>query len=93
MLTAHNISVSFNIKSILQNVSFSINPSDRIGLIGPNGSGKSTLLKIITGKLEPDRGNITLNPADLEVGYLPQAYEFPAGVSVRPEQALRVNVR
>ena len=83
MLTAHNISIKFNIKKVLLNVSFTINPSDRIGLIGPNGSGKSTLLKIISGQLEPDRGNITHNPADLEVGYLPQAYKFPAGVSLQ----------
>ncbi|MGB5846664.1 MAG: ABC-F family ATP-binding cassette domain-containing protein, partial [Anaerolineales bacterium] len=72
-----------NVKKVLQNVSFSINYPDRIGLIGPNGSGKSTLLKIISGQLEPDRGNITHNQTDLEVGYLPQAYEFPAGVSLQ----------
>ena len=82
MLTAHNISKSFNIKKILTDVSFSINPSDRVGLIGPNGSGKSTLLKIIIGQLEADQGSITRNPPDLEIGYLPQAYEFPPGITL-----------
>lgn len=82
MLTAHNISKSFNLKIVLKDVSFTINPADRIGLIGPNGCGKSTLLKIIIGQLEHDNGNITLNPPDLEVGYLSQAYEFPSSVKL-----------
>jgi len=51
---------------------------DRIGLIGPNGCGKSTLLKILTHQIEPDEGNITLNPPDLKIGYLPQACQYPA---------------
>ncbi|MGW8143819.1 MAG: ribosomal protection-like ABC-F family protein [Anaerolineales bacterium] len=76
MLTVHNISKSFNIKDVLKNISFNINPADRIGLIGPNGSGKTTLLKIILGKLQPDQGTITRNPKDLELGYLAQALDF-----------------
>ena len=77
MLTAHNISKSLNLNQILNNISFSIHPTDRIGLIGPNGCGKSTLLKILTHQLEPDEGNIALNPPDLKIGYLPQAYQYP----------------
>lgn len=76
MLTVHNISKKFNIKVILNNVSFSINPQDRIGLIGPNGCGKTTLLKIILGHLEPDQGVITRNPKDLKLGYLAQAFDL-----------------
>jgi len=83
MFTVHNISKSFNIKVVLYDISFSINPSDRVGLIGPNGSGKSTLIKIITGQIEPDSGNITFNPPDLEIGYLPQSYDYPPGASLQ----------
>jgi ATP-binding cassette subfamily F protein 3 len=82
MFTVHNISKSFNIKVVLNDISFSINPSDRVGLIGPNGSGKSTLIKIITGQIEPDSGNITFNPPDLEIGYLPQSHDYPPGESL-----------
>ncbi len=76
MLTVHNISKSFNIKEVFKNISFNINPNDRIGLIGPNGSGKTTLLKIILGQLQPDQGTITRNPKDLMFGYLAQALDF-----------------
>jgi ATP-binding cassette subfamily F protein 3 len=43
---------------LFQNVSFSINPADRIAVVGPNGSGKSTLLQLIAGAVEPSRGRI-----------------------------------
>lgn len=76
MLTVHNISKSFNINVVLENVSFSINPADRIGLVGPNGCGKTTLLKIILGLLEPDQGVITRNPNDIKLGYLAQALDL-----------------
>jgi ATP-binding cassette subfamily F protein 3 len=82
MITAHNISISFSLNNILQDVSFSINPEDRIGLIGSNGSGKTTLLKILNGQLLPDHGNISFYPPDLQIGYLPQAYEFPPDLSI-----------
>ena len=40
MLTAHHLSKSYNLNTILLDVSFSLNPGERAGLIGPNGSGK-----------------------------------------------------
>ena len=73
MLTAHHISKSFNINTILEDVSFNLNKGDRVGLIGPNGSGKTTLLKIILGQLEPDQGVISFSQTNLEIGYLAQA--------------------
>ncbi len=82
MLTAHHISKSFNIKQVLKDVSFSINPGDRIGLIGPNGCGKTTLIKIILGQIEPDQGVITRNPPDIKIGYLAQAIEFSQDLTI-----------
>jgi ATP-binding cassette subfamily F protein 3 len=82
MLTVHNISKSFNIKVVLNNISFSINRADRIGLIGPNGSGKTTLLKIILGKLEPDQGVITRTPNNIKLGYLAQALNLQSDTSI-----------
>ena len=65
MLTVHNISKSFNIKVVLENISFSVNPADRIGLIGPNGSGKTTLINVVSGLLKPDDGKIIFDGNDI----------------------------
>ena len=82
MLTAHHITKTFNIKKVLEDVSFSLNPADHIGLTGPNGSGKTTLLKILLGQIEPDQGVITRNPINLEIGYLAQAFEFQPDATI-----------
>ena len=62
---------SFGEKSVLEEFSFAINEKDRIGLIGVNGAGKSTLLKVLTGRYEPDAGEIA-RASGLRVGYLEQ---------------------
>ena len=58
MLTAHHISKSYGIHTILQNISFSVSAGERVGLIGPNGCGKTILLRILTGQENPDQGTI-----------------------------------
>ncbi|MCA9928389.1 MAG: ABC-F family ATP-binding cassette domain-containing protein, partial [Anaerolineales bacterium] len=62
MLTIHNISKAYGLSPILKNITFSINPGDRIGLIGPNGCGKSTLMRILMQQERPDSGHVTLSP-------------------------------
>jgi ATP-binding cassette, subfamily F, member 3 len=79
MLTVHHISKSYGINTILEGISFSINPGEHIGLIGPNGSGKTTLLRILAGREEPDRGAITDSRPDLRIGYLEQGFEPEPG--------------
>jgi ATP-binding cassette, subfamily F, member 3 len=71
MLSVSNISVQFGAKKLFNDVSFKVNPRDRIGLVGSNGTGKSTLLKIINGLLEPDNGTIARSK-HTTVDYLPQ---------------------
>lgn len=82
MLTAHNIFKSYSINQILENVTFSINPGDRAGLIGPNGCGKSTLLRILAGPEKADGGVVTYHPPNLRIGFLTQ------GSNVDPDLTL-----
>ena len=49
ILEVKNISISFEKRKILDNISFKINPGEILGLLGPNGAGKSTIFNLITG--------------------------------------------
>ena len=71
LVSLNNISKSFLDKSILKNITLSVNDKDRIGLLGINGVGKSTLLNIISGTLDYDEGTLSLKN-DLRIGYLKQ---------------------
>lgn len=71
MLSVENITVSFNGTDLFTDVSFLVNPRERIGLVGKNGAGKSTILKILYGLQTPTSGTIGKN-ADCTIGYLPQ---------------------
>lgn len=84
MLSVSEISAQFGSKKLFENVSFIVNPKDRIGLVGSNGSGKSTLLKIISGISEPDKGEIALSK-HITVGYLPQDGITYSGQSIYDE--------
>ncbi|NIU61811.1 MAG: ATP-binding cassette domain-containing protein [Pseudomonas stutzeri] len=82
MLQVNHISKTYGDDVILEDVSFVLNPGDRVGLVGPNGCGKTTLLRIIVGQEQPDRGSVRFSPADVTVGYLAQALEFEPGATV-----------
>ena len=71
MISLDNLTVSYGGWTLFDNISFLINPKDRIGLVGRNGAGKTTLLRIITGEQQPTSGSMTLN-GDCTIGYLPQ---------------------
>ncbi len=71
ILGIHQISKTYGDNQVLNQVSFALNPGQKLGLVGANGVGKSTLLKIIVGELEPDSGTIALKPGT-RLGYLPQ---------------------
>ncbi|MDF5712648.1 MAG: ABC-F family ATP-binding cassette domain-containing protein [Rhizonema sp. NSF051] len=71
LITLQSVKKDFGIKEILKDASFSLDATDKVGLIGTNGSGKSTLLKMIAG-LEPIDGGQMLTTSGSKVIYLPQ---------------------
>ena len=58
ILSAQNITLRFGGPPLLDNVTFDVEPGDRICLVGRNGEGKSTLLKVLTGEMEANSGDI-----------------------------------
>lgn len=71
MLSLNNLTVNFGERYLFDDISFTINPHDRIGLVGSNGAGKSTMMKIIAGINPPMEGSVN-KARFVSVGYLPQ---------------------
>ena len=76
------VSLAFGNNQLFKNVELYINKGDKISLVGRNGSGKSTLLKVIAGLLEPDSGEIFIQPG-IKVSYMPQEPELDQYPSLR----------
>ncbi|MBR2059426.1 MAG: ABC-F family ATP-binding cassette domain-containing protein, partial [Fibrobacter sp.] len=62
LLSAEHLSLNFGMRQLLDDVSFYLNPGDRVGVIGINGTGKSSFLNVLSGRLEPDGGKISRDP-------------------------------
>ena len=71
MVSIDNLKVEFSATPLFTDVSFVVNPKDRIALVGKNGAGKSTMLKIIAGQQQPTSGCVSRQKG-VTVGYLPQ---------------------
>ena len=71
MISVQNLTVEFSATPLFSDISYVINPRDKIALVGKNGAGKSTMLKIIAGIQHPTSGCVTV-PSDVTIGYLPQ---------------------
>ncbi len=82
IMTVKNLSQGFGDRAIFNDVSFRLLKGEHIGLIGANGEGKSTFMNIITGKLQPDEGNIQWSK-NANVGYMDQHAVLTAGKSIR----------
>ena len=84
LVKLNKVSISFGKRQILDNVSFSINKGEILGMLGPNGVGKSTIFNLITGLIKPDYGSILFNNINatnypiylrttkFKIGYVPQ---------------------
>ena len=84
IIKLNKISLSFGKRKILDNINFSVNEGQILGLLGPNGVGKSTIFNLITGLIKPDYGIITIESTKVndypiylrtkkfKIGYVPQ---------------------
>jgi len=84
MLYISGLTIHFAGRYLFDNVTFSVSPKDRIGLVGRNGTGKTTLLKLIAGLEQPESGTIS-RPNDYTIGYLPQEGSSQSKLSVFEE--------
>lgn len=79
LLEVNKILKTFNGKKILNNISFKVYKSDRVGIVGSNGAGKSTLLKIISDEIDTDSGYVNIKSS---YKVLPQKFEFDNNTTV-----------
>lgn len=75
ILSAKDITKTYGVDTILENVSFHVNEGDRIGIVGANGAGKTTLLNILSGQIQADGGNFFMSQ-NQAIGYLKQKDNF-----------------
>lgn len=86
LISCKNLTLAYEGKSVLTDLSFDVNRGDYLCIVGENGSGKSTLMKSLLGLLKPASGEIVYGDGlrQNEIGYLPQQTEiqrdFPASV-------------
>jgi iron complex transport system ATP-binding protein len=91
-LVAHDLSVRFAGRAVLNGLSLELNPGEVTCIVGPNGAGKSTLMSCLAGLRKPDRGEVRLGARPVlsmpprrraqQVGFLPQAAEVAWSVEV-----------
>ncbi|MEX2242296.1 MAG: ATP-binding cassette domain-containing protein [Fimbriimonadaceae bacterium] len=84
LLSVSGLSKSFGIDIVLEDVSFRVEPKEKVALVGRNGTGKTTLLKILTGELEADSGSVHF-ARGARIGYLRQEAPVRPGRTVLEE--------
>jgi len=82
VLIVENLTHGFGDRTLFRDVSFRLQPAERVGLVGANGTGKSTMMGILTGQLIPDHGRIEWMPK-IQYGYLDQHTKLQPGKTIR----------
>ena len=82
LLGAENLSLEFPTKTVFDAVTLGLSEGDRIGIVGRNGDGKSSLLGMLSGRVTPDAGRITVRNG-VHIGSLAQEDSFEPGDTVR----------
>ncbi|WP_280366104.1 TlrC/CarA/OleB/SrmB family ABC-F type ribosomal protection protein [Nocardia wallacei] len=80
-LTLSDVTKRYDDRLILDRVSLTVKPGEKVGVIGDNGAGKSTLLRLLAGSEHPDNGAVTVQAPD-GIGYLPQTLGLPESATV-----------
>lgn len=81
VIEVKNVTKKYGTTIAVDNISFTVNDGEVVGFLGPNGAGKSTTMNMITGFIEPTKGQIVINGVDIskrprkakkEIGYMPE---------------------
>ncbi|MGK6344114.1 ABC-F family ATP-binding cassette domain-containing protein [Chryseobacterium sp. DT-3] len=80
-VSVENLTKSYGVKVLFENISFHVNEGDKIAIVAKNGSGKSTLLKILMGKEIADSGTVNINK-DIQVVLFDQEIEFDSDLTI-----------
>ena len=98
LIRAEGLKVSLDAIPVLEDVSFSLEQGEIVGLVGPNGAGKTTILKLLTGELKPQQGRVEILGKSIrefsaqtlarQLGYLPQEAEIHWPLAVERVVAL-----
>ncbi|MEM7715127.1 MAG: ABC-F family ATP-binding cassette domain-containing protein [Cyanobacteria bacterium P01_A01_bin.68] len=80
VIEVNDVSKSFGERTLFKDFTYEFSPEDRVGIIGENGAGKSTLINIITGKEQPDTGEVDIG-STVYIGYFDQHSEELIGAS------------
>ena len=84
MISVEHLSIEYSSRPILDDITFLINPRDRVALVGKNGAGKTTLLRLLAGVETPTSGRIS-KMGNLTIGYLPQVMMHVDGNTLRED--------
>lgn len=93
VIDLQHVSFSYGLVPVLQDINFSVEQGEFLGIVGPNAGGKSTLLKLILGLIKPQEGTVTVlgkKPAQqrTHIGYVPQYPGFARDFPITVEQAV-----
>ncbi|MBK9006105.1 MAG: metal ABC transporter ATP-binding protein [Anaerolineae bacterium] len=89
ILDVSHLTVRYNGRNALENLTFHLHEGERVAIVGPNGAGKSTLIKVIAGVLQPSSGDVNIYGSHPDkhvcIGYIPQRsqvdWNFPVTVA------------
>ena len=97
ILQIEHLSVTYNGRTVLNDLNFSINRGEIVAIVGPNGSGKTTLIRAILG-LVPYHGHVSVNGAPVQqalekIGYVPQRFTFDRTIPMTVGEFLQISFR